>query len=66
MYCSVQHLMLCPCQQCCAATAATAVDQAADGAMDVDEDDDGTDFLLKDNGDDLDLRLARLEVGQHA
>jgi hypothetical protein len=34
--------------------------------MDVDEDDDGADFLLKDNGDDLDLRLARLEVGQHA
>jgi hypothetical protein len=26
-----------------------------------DEDDDGTDFLLKDTGDDLDLRLARLE-----
>eukprot|EP00884_Botryococcus_braunii_P003276 jgi/Botrbrau1/1294/Bobra.0063s0011.1 len=26
-----------------------------------DEDDDGTDFLLKDDEDDLDLRLARLE-----
>lgn len=34
--------------------------QAADGSMDVD--DDGGDFLLKDNGDDLDLRLERLEV----
>ena len=27
----------------------------------MEEDDDGTDFLLKDTGDDLDLRLARLE-----
>jgi pre-mRNA-splicing factor SYF1 len=30
-------------------------EQAADDA------DDGTDFLLKDDGGDLDLRLARLE-----
>jgi hypothetical protein len=30
-------------------------------AVDAD-DDDGSDFLLKDNGDDLDLRLERLEV----
>jgi hypothetical protein len=66
LQCPTPHALLCTCQQCCAATAATAVDQAADGAMDVDEDDDGADFLLKDNGDDLDLRLARLEVGQHA
>lgn len=29
----------------------------------MDVDDDGADFLLKDNGDDLDLRLERLEVG---
>jgi len=28
----------------------------------MDVDDDGADFLLKDNGDDLDLRLERLEV----
>lgn len=34
--------------------------------MDGDEDDDGADFLLKDNGDDLDLRLERLEVSEHA
>lgn len=38
--------------------------QDADGAMDVD--DDGCDFLLKDNGDDLDLRLERLEVSSSA
>lgn len=36
------------------------VEEDADGLMDVD--DDGCDFLLKDNGDDLDLRLERLEV----
>jgi hypothetical protein len=28
----------------------------------MDVDDDGSEFLLKDNGDDLDLRLERLEV----
>lgn len=44
-------------------TATPPLCQADDGAMDVDgDDDDGGDFLLKDNGDDLDLRLERLEV----
>lgn len=43
------------CVWCCVQGAA---DAAAEG-----EDDDGADFLLKDNGDDLDLRLERLEVG---
>jgi len=32
-----------------------------EGEVDGDEDQDGKDFVLKDNGDDLDLRLARLE-----
>lgn len=37
-------------------------DDAADN-MDTDEtEDDGADFLLTDSGDDLDLRLARLEA----
>jgi pre-mRNA-splicing factor SYF1 len=38
-----------------------AAEEEDDGEEENDTDADGTDFLFKDVGDDLDLRLARLE-----
>jgi hypothetical protein len=48
---------------CCLSVYTCVVCVQGDAAAGEVDDDDGADFLLKDNGDDLDLRLERLEVG---